>query len=146
MTTKNTTQATADRSTVNLREVGTARAILRAIILAVAAQDADAIAFDGNPGPERWSPAVGDVASRLRCVRDAVIEVADPPALDWYTPLTLVEALDAALWQGSGGPAGGLEGDDLSKVAQAAVEALDRLLEQCVTAGLSLPTQEVTHG
>ena len=77
-----------------LRNVTAARAILRAVALAGRAQFDGSVKYENNK-PERWQPAVDAACDRLQAVRDVLMQTSSSPNVDWFTSLTLVEALGA---------------------------------------------------
>lgn len=114
------------------RNAQAARAVLRTVVLAIESQEDGSISFDDTSGASRWGSAIGSVCSRLQVVRDELVGTSGAPYLDWFTPLTLVEALDAALWHGY------LCKDDerLSNLetisaAKVVIDSLDELLQEC---------------
>ena len=115
------------------RDALIARAMLRTLIFACQAQDDNCMAYpDGKTS--RWSPLVVAVTERLSGVRDALIHAEGAPCVDWHTPLTAIEALDAALW-GRAQASIDDEGEDfiafeLGLVAQAIVDMLDVMVGQ----------------
>ena len=110
--------------------VATARALLRTLIFALEAIEDGCISFDDDPGTGRWHNVLGAVCERLIVVRSALAEGISAPSVDWFTPLALAEALDAALWGvGSARHKQGLEGSEVSSAAQAVIDALDALME-----------------
>ena len=119
-----------------LRNVTAARAILRAVALAARAQFDGSVKYENNK-PERWQPAVDAACDRLQAVRDVLMQTSSSPNVDWFTSLTLVEALGAALWRGNSCSQGEqLEEVELESVANTAIELLDSLMEDCATEGV----------
>lgn len=119
-----------------LRNVTAARAILRAVAFAARAQFDGAVEYENNK-PERWLPAVDAACVRLQAVRDVLMQTGSAPNVDWFTPLTLIEALGAALWCGSSCSQGEqLEVVELESVAETAIELLDSLMEDCEAEGV----------
>ena len=110
--------------------VATARALLRTLILALEAVEDGAILFKEDPGPARWSNVLSQVCKRLVTVRTALTESVSAPSVDWWTPLNLADALDAALWGAATGKrVWGLEGPEVISAAQAVIDSLDALME-----------------
>jgi hypothetical protein len=122
-----------------LRHLSAARSILRTVALAAGAQTDGAVDFGDNAGAERWSAAVGAACERLRAVREILGESRGVVRLDYLTPLTLAEAIDAALWGAATGsaPGDGLDTDELVCASGAAIEAIDALLQECDGAGMA---------
>ena len=125
-----------------LRNVAAARSILHAVALAAKAQLDGSIEYKNNY-TGRWQPALDEVCSRLEAVRDVLIETRSAPSLDWFTPLTLAEAIAAALWHGlsMASAAGRLKGEGLDEVeletiAQVVIESLDSLMGECEREGV----------
>ena len=119
-----------------LRNVTAARAILRAVALAARAQFDGSIEYENNK-PERWQPAVDAACIRLQAVRDVLMQTSSSPNVDWVTPLTLIEALGAALWHGNSCSQGEqLEEMEMESVAETAIELLDSLMEDCEAEGV----------
>lgn len=113
-----------------------ARAILRAVALAARAQFEGSVNYENN-NTERWQPAVDAACVRLQAVRDALMETGPAPCVDWYTSLTLLEAMGAALWHGNGcSQADKLEEVELESLAQVVIESLDSMMEECFTTGV----------
>lgn len=126
----------ASEAALVLRNVNAARAVLRVVALAAGAQDDGSISYEYN-NTERWQPAVDAACGRLQAVRDVLNETRSSPNLDWFTSLALVEAIAAALWHGNACSQGEkLEASELEIVAQAAIELLDSLMEDCESEGV----------
>lgn len=121
-----------------LQNLQTARAIVRAVALAVCAQEDGAILYDDGNRIERWGPALSEACIRLREVREALISKASAPAVDWFTPLALGEALDAALWHGysSRTEVERLDAPEFVSAAQAFIDSLDALGQDFEEAGV----------
>jgi len=119
-----------------LRNVTAARSILRAVALATRAQFDGSVEYEDN-NIERWQPAVDAACIRLQVVRDVLMQTRSAPNVDWFTSLTLVEAIAAALWHGNACSQGEkLEEVELESVAQVAIESLDSLMEDCYMEGV----------
>jgi hypothetical protein len=119
----------ASEAALMMSNVKAARSILRTVILALEAIDDGSASFDG--GTERWEPAVSEACTRLCAVRSVLIESASPPNLDWFTPLNLVEALDAALWHGHSCSRGEqLSSEEVIFAAQVVIDSLDTLTQE----------------
>ena len=113
-----------------------ARAILRTVALAVSAQNDGSIQYEHNT-PDRWQPALAVVCGNLVAVREALTETRNAPPVDCFASLTLVEAVDAALWHGNAGVNGGpLDDKELLIVARVAIESLDALMRDCEREGV----------
>lgn len=121
---------TPDDARMGLQQAMQAKAILRSVQLAVAAQEDGAVVFDGG-GAVRWGPAIGAAAARVALVRDSLMEKSGAPAVDWTAALVLLEAFDAALWQSAGRDAQTerMQADEVSDMAQVAIDELDRLAQ-----------------
>lgn len=120
-----------------VRNVQAARAVLRTVVLAIESQEDRSTCFDDKLGTSRWHSTIELVCSRLEVVRDEFIETATAPFLDWFTPLTLAEALAAALWYGHSCK----DDERLSNLeavgaANAVIDSLDGLLQECEAAEL----------
>lgn len=120
-----------------LRAIYQARAVMRSVELAAAAQEDGAVIYsDGNGnGATRWGPAIDFAIKRITIVRDLAIGSADcaPTDVAWYTPLNMLEALGAALWRGQSASNGAMDVDELQTAAQAVICALEELAEECAT-------------
>lgn len=113
-----------------------ARVILRAVALAAGAQLDGSVSYENN-NTERWQPAVDAACVRLQNVRDVLIHTGSAPNVDWYTSLTLLEAMGAALWHGNACLQGDkLEEVELESLAQVLIESLDSMMDECLTAGI----------
>lgn len=121
---------TCDDARIGVQHAMQAAAILRSVQLAVAGQEDGSVRFDSG-GLSRWSPAVGAAAARVALVRDSLMEKAEAPEVDWCASLALLEAFDAALWHCASGGAHGvrMEADEVTHMAQATIEELDRLAQ-----------------
>lgn len=124
------------------------RAILRAVGLAAGAQFDGSVSYENN-NTGRWQPAVDAACVRLEAVRDVLMQTGDAPSVDWYTSLTLLEAMGAALWYGNAClQSDNLEEVELETLAQVVIESLDSMMDECLTAGVfkmarSAPTAAV---
>jgi len=126
----------ADDGAALLRDVATARAIFRALLLAVRAQADESIRFENN-GVERWHNAVDAACGRLYAVRDLLMNSRSAPSVNWFASLGLAESMMAALWHCNGVyPGQGIEARELELLAQAMIELLDALLVECGEAGV----------
>lgn len=126
----------ASEAALVLRNVKAARAILRVVAMAAGAQFDGSVKYEDN-NPERWQPAVDAACVRLQAVRNVLLETSNTLHLDWYTSLTLVEAISAALWYGNSCSHGEkLEEVELESVAQVAIDLLDSLMDECVSEGV----------
>lgn len=117
------------------RYTSQAIAIMRAVQVAVDAVDDGAIAYE-FAHVSRWGPAVGAATRRVRQVRDGILEEACTLPVDWWTPLALLEALDAALWHGSNAQGEGLQMDSsqVMSLAQAIIDELEKLAQELASA------------
>lgn len=79
-------------------DLQSAHAILKIVTLAMRAEEDGSMGYAGVSGAAHWSPAIGEVVTRLDAVRDRLMNTIDNPALDWTVALGLAQALDAALW------------------------------------------------
>ncbi len=119
-----------------LRNVAAARAIFRAVSLAAAAQFDGSIQYKDNK-TGRWQPAVDAACSRLEAVRDVLMETRAAPSVDWFTPLSLAEAIASALWSETGrSQADGLDHLELESVAQVVIDSLDSMTTECGRTGV----------
>ena len=79
-------------------DLQSAHAILKIVTLAMRAEEDGSMVYARESGAAHWSPAIGEVVTRLDAVRDRLMNTIDNPALDWTVALGLAQALDAALW------------------------------------------------
>lgn len=132
-----TTQATREASQTMLRAIYQARAVMRSVELAAAAQEDGAVNYDDDNGAKRWGPAIDFAVQRIVVVRDiATGTAADGGTVTrvaWYTSLILLQALGAALWRGESDQARALDVDELQTAAQAVIQALEELATECAT-------------
>jgi hypothetical protein len=132
-----------DDAVAALEHVARATAILRVLTIAVAAQKDRAAVFEDNR-VARWSPAVVQAIASVKAVREPLDEMACSPNGDWCTPLTILEALDAALWQTGIGEAKDLTFDEFRQSVQAAIDGLERLQRDIAQGAEDLaPVEEV---
>lgn len=120
-----------------VRNVKAARVILRTVALALGAVEDGSTTFDDSNHSSRWSGAIGEACSRLTMVRDDLINLAEAPTLDWVTPLTLIEAFDAALWHGYSFEDERLSNREAVCAAEVVIDSLDSLLQECASGGLA---------
>ncbi len=81
-----------------LRSTSQAMAILRAVSLAVTAQADRSISYEDD-SVARWQPSIDAACERVGVVKDLMTKtVGSPVDVDWWTPITMLEALGAALW------------------------------------------------
>lgn len=107
-----------------------ARSILRTVIFAVTALEAGNVSF-GAEGGERWHLAVREAHEQLCAVRDVVTSSSREPQIDWFTPLALTEALDAALWGAVAERLGDkLDNDEIIAMTKVVIESLDAITVQ----------------
>lgn len=122
-----------------LRHLNEARAMLRSVIVAEAAVLNGSINWTTrNNGPDRWSPILSEVCTRLQSVQDIAIGTARFHLPDWWTFVALAEAVDAALWHACGGGADALDRDELVTALRALVSLLDAALEHCADEGVPM--------
>lgn len=115
-----------------LRQTAQAMAIMQAVSLAVAAQEDGSVHYDNNKF-SRWHPAVDAACARVCTVRDALLNKGGTPdGVDWFTPLTILEAIGAALWHTVGGlhDDTALGSDQLQSLAEAAMDSLGVMYEE----------------
>ena len=106
-----------------------ARAVLRTVRIAVQAQLDGSVNYENN-GVERWQPAVDLAFTELAFARDLLIEKAGSPVIDWWTPLSLLEATGAALWHANAcEKPERLDNVELDTVVRVAIELLDSMRE-----------------
>ena len=126
----------ADDAALVIRNVTTARAIFRAVALAAKAQSDGSVNYENNT-TNRWQPALDEAMYRLQAVRDVLMESSAAPDVDWVTSLALVEAIGAALWNDStASKADPLDEVELETLAQAVIESLDSMLDDCTKGGM----------
>lgn len=128
-----------------------ARAMLRTIMGAIQAIEDGSVNFGSmevDADAQRWSPITAAAREELIAVCDTCMNsTGDSPAaaLDWYTPLAQIEALDAALWYDGCRRSGeGLENVEIFDAAEAIVGSLDRLLEQAFSSAIPRVGQVAT--
>lgn len=112
-------------------KVSEALAVCRIVSLATAAQMDCAVDFFGSdPSASRWLSSIEPACERLRQVRTILGETSGAPALDWFTPLNLLEALGAAMWH-CAAPFGDavIEHDELAAFMRVAITSLDELAD-----------------
>lgn len=114
-----------------------ARAMLRTVMIAIKAMEDGSVSFANtnyDARAQRWSPVTAAAQEELIAVRDTCINsTLDTPAgnLDWVTPLTQIEALDAALWHSACMQSSDrLENFEVFDAAEVIVGSLDELLKQ----------------
>lgn len=115
-----------------LQQTSQGIAIMRAVSLAVAAQEDGSVRYEDNEF-SRWEPAVGAVCARVHAVRDALQNKEKAPdTIDWWTPLTILEATGAALWHAAGirSRVDAMSSDELQSIARAAIDALGKMFEE----------------
>lgn len=119
-----------------LGNVTTARAIFRAVLLTIGAQVDNSIAYEFN-GMERWQDAVDVACEKLQAVREVLIKTGSTPMVDWFTSLTLTEAIMGALWRGNVAPeSDGITAAEMESLARVVIEACDSLVLECLEAGM----------
>ena len=131
-----TTQSKVEASQTMIRAIYQARAVLRSVELAAAAQEDGAVDYDDDNGAKRWGPAIDFASKRIALVRDIATGTTSdsaPTDVAWYTSLTMLEALGAALWRGHSDTDTEMDYCELQTAAQAVIEALDELAEECAT-------------
>ena len=127
----------ADLRAVELHVIA-ARAVLRTVRIAVQAQLDGSVTYENNE-VQRWQPAVDLAVTKLALARDVLIDKAGSPAVDWYTPLSLLEAAGAALWHTTAcAKSERLDFVELETVVQVAIELLDSMRED-------MEKKEVSH-
>lgn len=126
----------ATEAALVIGNITASRAILRAVALAARAQFDGSVSYENN-NTERWQPAVDAACVRLQAVRDVLMQTGTAPSVDWYTSLALLEAMGAALWHGNAClQSDKLEEVELERLAQVAIESLDSMMDECLTAGV----------
>lgn len=96
---------TYDDAAEALRKTAEAMAIVRVVSLAVSAQEHGSVRYDENTAC-RWQPAIDAACDSVGIVRALVLGRVDAPVgIEWWTPITLIEALGAALWDRNSGGA-----------------------------------------
>lgn len=113
-----------------LRKTAQAMAILQVVWIALEAGEDGCVNFKGE-GLGRWFPSLEATTQCIQDVRDLIIESRNAPeTVEWWTPLNLVEALDAAVWGiQSGVGKGRLQVDQFQSMIDVAVGSLGRLYE-----------------
>lgn len=110
----------------NLRQTARAASIVRAVYLAVEAQDDGSVKYGDNKVC-RWWGSIDVAISYVEKVRDAYTETRCAPisSVDWCTPLNLLEAMGAALWQLDVGPMkNAMSADEIQDLCEAVLETL----------------------
>jgi hypothetical protein len=122
-----------------VRNAQAARVIFRTVVLAMSAVEDGSMSFDDNGKSSRWSAAISAACSKMKLIRDDLMETSSAPTLDWYTPLNLIEALDAALWFGgcSCPDETQLTNVEAIHAAEVVIHSLDDFLLECDTLGKS---------
>ena len=112
----------------NLRQTAQAAAIVRAVCLAVVAQEDGVVNYDDNK-PCRWATSIDAAVWRMHKVRDSYMETINSPAsVDWCTPLNLLEAMGAALWHlDIGTNKYAMNHDEVMNLCEAVLETLSTL-------------------
>ncbi len=123
-----------------VQDVTQAIAILQAVRVAVDAVEDGSMAFECKH-VSRWGPAVGAATRRIDRVRALLGSKVNEPALDWFTSLAMLEALDSALWHGTPLPG---ESDPMEMtpaqvmtMAAAIIEELETLAQDLQTHALA---------
>lgn len=113
-----------------MRKTAQAMAILQVVWIALEAGEDGCVNFKGE-GLGRWFPSLEATTECIHDARDLIIESSNAPkTVDWWTPLNLVEALDAALWGiQSGVGRGRLDAGQVQSMIDATIESLDKLCE-----------------
>lgn len=126
-------------------QAAAARAIFRAVSLAAQAQSDRSVSYEDDL-PARWHSAVELGCGRLNEVRRIAVESTGPAGrVNWFSSLGLAEAVGAALWHAAGTEAAGLSSDELSIVADAVVDSIDALLQECKKANVMFSAGRVNH-
>jgi hypothetical protein len=115
-------------ATQGARDISQAIAIMRAVQVAVGAVDDGSMVYE-FAHVSRWGPAVGAATKRVSRVRDGLFEKAGAPFFDWFTPLTLLEALDAALWHGPQCEGLQMDSSQVMSMAQAVIDELEEMAQ-----------------
>lgn len=116
-----------------------ARAIVRAVALAVTAQEQGSVSYE-NGTAERWWASLDLVCLKLMAVRDLVAKRCNSPDVDWFTPLNVLEAVGAAAWHATSSRAAAerLDSEEIQLSLGVAVECLDLLANECADACTNL--------
>lgn len=115
-----------------LRKTSQAMALMRAVALAVEAQEDGAVRYDNNKF-SRWGPVVDGAIDRVQAVRDAMLNKASSPdTVDWWTSLAILEATGAALWYMAGSADGdtAMEAEQLQSISEAAIDSLGSMFQE----------------
>lgn len=114
-----------------LRRTSQAIAILRAVFLAVDAQEDGCVSYEDN-SLSRWQPAIDAATARVQAVADAMTKkVAAPMDVNWWTSLSILEAVGAALWRAAGSSGSAtLESEQLQSVAEAAMDSMEEMYDE----------------
>lgn len=131
------------------RRVRRARAMLRTVMGAIEAIEDGSVnlhSMEVDADSQRWSPITAAAREELAAVRDVAMN-STAFAVDWYTPLAQIEALDAALWYDGGRQSGKrLEREEIFDAAEAIVSSLDALLEQASSPAIPYVSQPAAAG
>lgn len=113
-----------------------ARSIVRAVALAVAAQKDGSVSYEDDGSLDRWWAALDLVCAKVMAVRDLLSGRSGAPVLDWFTPLSVVEALGAASWHSTSSPVAvdRLDAEEIQLSLGVAAECLDLLANECADA------------
>jgi hypothetical protein len=133
---------------VALRKTSQAMAIMRAVSLAVAAQEDGSVRYDDN-NFSRWQPAIDAARDRVHSVREALLNKAKAPdQVDWWTSLTILDAAGAALWYADGvsARADALSSEELQSIAAAAIDTLGEMFEELSTVANTLENEAIEEG
>lgn len=112
----------------SLRNTAQAAGIVRAVCLAVDAQEDGAVKYKDN-WLCRWSPSIDAAILCLKKVQRAHTETTDEPlSVEWCMPLNLLEAMAAALWRMEDATKRtAMDGDDFIAWGEAVLESLSAL-------------------
>lgn len=116
-----------------------ARSIVRSVALAVAAQEGGSVSYEDGQS-DRWWAVLDLVCAKVAAVRDLLSNRSAAPALDWMTPLNLIEAVAAATWHTASLHTAGdrLDAAEIQLSLGVAAECLDQLAGECADVCTSL--------
>lgn len=115
-----------------LEWVQQARAIVRTVTFAVTAQEDGSVSYEDGQS-DRWWAVLDLVCAKVLAVRELLSNRSGAPALDWFTPLNLIEAVAAATWHSASLRTAGdrLDAAEIQLSLGVAAECLDQLGAEC---------------
>lgn len=128
-----------DDALEDLRRTARAASIVRAVSLAVEAQQDGVVTYEGETMC-RWWGSIDAAIWSIRKVRDVYMNTSDSPnSVDWCTPLNLLEAMGAALFQLDVGPnKNAMTATQVRDLCEAVLESLSALHDDLSAAAKEL--------